>query len=32
MGRKGSETYAIYRTGSCAGSETNGLADVSEEL
>ena len=31
-GRKGDEIYAIYRTGSRAGSETDGLADVPEEL
>lgn len=31
-GRKGAENYAIYRTGSRAGSEADGLADVPEKL
>lgn len=31
-GRKGSENYAIYCTGSCAGSKADGLADLFEEL
>lgn len=31
-GRKGAENYAIYRTGSRAGSEADGLVDVPEKL
>ena len=31
-GRKGDEIYAIYRTGSRAGSEADGLADIPEKL
>ena len=31
-GRKGAEIYAIYRTGSRAGSKADGLVDVSEKL
>lgn len=31
-GRKGAEIYAIYRTGSRAGSEADGLVDVPEKL
>ena len=31
-GRKGAEIYAIYRTGSRAGSKADGLADVPEKL
>lgn len=32
MGRRGDENYALYRTGSCAGSKENGFADISKEL
>ena len=32
MGRRGDENYALYRTGSCAGSKENGFTDVPEEL
>ena len=32
QGRKGAEIYAIYRTGSRAGSEADGLVDVPEKL
>ena len=31
-GRKGAEIYAIYCTGSRAGSKADGLADVPEKL
>lgn len=31
-GRKGAEIYAIYRTGSRAGGEADGLVDVPEKL
>ena len=31
-GRKGDEIYAIYCTGSRAGSEAHGLVDVFEKL
>lgn len=31
-GRKGAEIYAIYRTGSRAGSKADGLVDVPEKL
>ena len=31
-GRKGAEIYAIYRTGSRAGGEADGLADIPEKL
>ncbi len=31
-GRKGVEIYAIYRTGSRAGSKADGFVDVPEEL
>lgn len=32
MGRRGDEKYALYCTGSCAGSKENGFADVPKEL
>lgn len=32
MDRRGDENYALYRTGSCAGSKENGFADVPKEL
>lgn len=31
-GRKGDENHAIYTTISCAGSQANGLAHISEKL
>lgn len=31
-GRKGAENYAIYRTGSRAGSKADGLVDVFKKL
>lgn len=31
-GRKGSDNYAIYSTGSCAGSKADGFINLPEEL